>query len=119
VQHKKYSISGKNIKTINLALKKETAPIIEEHSKSGKTFFFIFEKYSFIQDSDMTVTLFIDVISEKECALDCIVSGGKSGLFQLDLFDREHSVLEKTHKIIEKMCEENHWNLLLKDSGGF
>ena len=111
MKHKTYSIKGKNIKGIIDVLKKEIQPNLEEVSKTGKTFFYVFEKYSFLQNSNMSGILLVDIVSGEECILHSVVAGGKAGLLQMDIFGRENSVLNSFGDILKKICQDNGWQI--------
>ena len=121
MKHKKYSIKGKNIISITNIVMKEPPENPEEVSyngetfqvvsNNGKTFLYIFEKYSFMQDSDMSAILFIDIINDNEGVVNFIVAGGHVGIFQLDIFRRENSVLKKIEKKLQNICDENNWQI--------
>jgi hypothetical protein len=111
MRQKEYSVKGKSIKSISSILTKEFKPIFEKVSNTGKTFFYVFERYSFLQNSDMSGIILIDIINENECRIDSIVAGGKVGLLQLDLFGREQSILDGVEKELQKICKNNGWQM--------
>ncbi|MEM6377433.1 MAG: hypothetical protein AAF705_04415 [Bacteroidota bacterium] len=111
MQQKKYTIEGTNIRAILEAIKTEIKPELEETSATDKTFFYLFEKYSFAQNSDMSVMLLIDLISESTCNLTSIVAGGKNGFLRLDVLGRERSALETLERVLKQICSNNEWNI--------
>ena len=112
MKYAKYTIKGKNIKSISEILKKELEPSVDYTSNTGKTYFFVFEKYSFLQNSDMAGILLVDIRTENECIVNSVVAGGKVGLLRLDIFGREDSVLNDIKKILQKICDDNNWQMI-------
>ncbi|MEK6800569.1 MAG: DUF6054 family protein [Nanoarchaeota archaeon] len=111
MKHAKYIVKGKNIRILPTILKKELKPSFDYISSTGKTYFFVLEKYSLLQNADMSVIILVDIKNETECVVNSVVAGGKVGLFQLDLFDREDSVLSGIKETLNKLANDNGWKI--------
>jgi hypothetical protein len=112
MKYTKYAIKGKNIKLILEILKKEFKPSFNYTSNTGKTYFFVFEKYSFLQNSDMSGIFLVDIKNETECIVNFVVAGGKTELLRLDIFGREYNLLKNIKKILQKICDDNNWKII-------
>ena len=111
MKYEKYTIEGKNITSISNVLKNELEPSVEYASKRGNAYFSVFERYSFLQNSDMSGILLVDIENENRCVVNVVVAGGKAGAFRLDIFGRENSVLKDVKKVLQKIADENSWKL--------
>lgn len=108
MKHARYTIRGRNVKSILETLKKDIEPSVDYTSNTGKTYFFVFEKYSFLQNSDMSGILLFDIKNEDECIVNAVVAGGKTGLLRLDIFGRENSVLNDIKNVLQEICDKNN-----------
>lgn len=111
METKHLRVTGENISKIVSEIKEKLYPEIKIESADGKTFLFTGESYSFWQDSNMAVTLFIDLASSEKCDIHVIASGGKIGLLQWDLFGREANRVDNVFSEISSICHHNNWKL--------
>tara|TARA_Y100000310_G_C20618200_1_gene781825 strand:+ start:139 stop:525 length:387 start_codon:yes stop_codon:yes gene_type:complete len=106
-----YTIQGRDIKNLPTILKKELHASTEYTAKGGNVFFMIFEHYSFLQNSNMSGSMLVDIEAKDKARVIAIVSGGKTSMLQLDIFGREKSLLRLMTKTLTKISEEHHWHL--------
>ena len=111
MQQFQYQIEGPNIPSIYYGIRQEFGVANEYISPNGGTYFFVFESFSFLQNSDMSCTILVDIWSPTSCFLQVVVSGGKSGLFRLDIFGRESSRLSKLEESVQRICHYNQWRM--------
>ena len=112
MQQFQYQIDGPNVRSIYYGIRKEFGVANEYISPTGNTYFFVFESFSFLQNSDMSCTILVDVWSDNSCFVQAVVSGGKSGLFRLDIFGREGSRLGKLQEAFQRICHYNQWRMM-------
>ena len=106
-----YTIQGRDIKNLPATLKKELHASTEYTAKGGNVFFMIFEHYSFLQNSNMSGSMLVDIESKDKARVIAIVSGGKTSMLQLDIFGREKSLLRSIKKTLENISTPNNWHL--------
>jgi len=93
-------------------IKREFGQGNEYVSPSGNTYFFVFENFSFLQNSDMSVTVLVDIWNQGCCVIKLVVSGGKQGLFRLDIFGREGSRLSNVQQGFQRIASMNNWQIV-------
>jgi hypothetical protein len=107
-----FIIEGFEVKSIIDIFRKEFPFSFNYVSEKGDIFVLIFEKYSFLQNSDMACSIIVDFLSENKCNLIITVAGGRTGIARLDIFGREKALLRECVNFIEKICIEKGWKLI-------
>ncbi len=111
MEYGRYLISGKNASSFPDLLEEELKD--EQfylHSSSKESVkLFVIEKYSFLQNSDKSLTVMTEVLGKDKCEVNAIVSGGKTSLLRIDLFFTEAGLLSDFEDFMEQMAEYHDW----------
>ena len=107
-----FIIEGFEVKSIIDIFRKEFPFSFNYISQKGDVFVLIFEKYSFLQNSDMACSIIVDFLSDYKCNLIITVAGGRTGIARLDIFGREKALLREFENFIEKICNKKGWKLI-------
>lgn len=114
MRHEKYSVTGKNVKLILTALKKEFKPGFIHKSNDGKHFFYLFEKNYRMQGIVLSGIFIIHITSEKKCVIDSVVAGGRGGIKLIKSgleFEQSALLVKDIKKTLEKICNSNDWQI--------
>ncbi len=111
MQHFQNHISGNNIRAISSSIQHHFGDANEYVSPDGDTCFFVFEHFSFWQNSDMSCSILVDIWDDNNCFVKGVVSGGKTGLLRLDIFGREVSRMKKVRDGILQICHFHGWQM--------
>lgn len=68
------------------------------------------EKYYFRNNSELMLSLIVNIQEQNICFMNIIAGGGSSGFCSLDL-GAEEDILEKIVCNIEQICENKNWVL--------
>jgi len=110
---KELLIEGSDVSEIISFLKSEFPLSYNYITYDSKVAIFILERFSFIQNSELSITIIIDIISVSKCKLLIIVTGGRSGIFRLDIFGLEESMLRNIIDKIKRFCSERNLKLII------
>lgn len=68
------------------------------------------EKYYFRNNSELMVSLIVNIHNQNNCIINIIAGGGSSGIFGMNL-GAEEDIIEKIVCNIEQICINNNWVL--------
>ncbi len=113
MEHSRYMITGKGASYFPEILEKEMEgeqPYVGS-AANGSVKLFVTEKYSFLQNSDKSLTVMTETTENDRCEVNAIVSGGKTSLLRLDLFFTEAGLLEDFEDFILQVSQAHNWEV--------
>jgi hypothetical protein len=111
MHHTTITIQGNRLTNLSDQITQEFSPSFSYVSTTKTTYFYVFEQYSFLQNSDMSVILLFDLTTTSSCTAQVLIAGGKVGLLRWDLFGREKSTLTQVLQKLQILCEKNNWRM--------